>query len=229
MKQRQKITCNMESYNDAYFSYDPVSSCPLCKISLSPVYVASVLNSSSLASVINFCTGCNEVFITRYQIASDPELYSSSICYEAHSLLSSEPNRFTPEVFDSAIENLSPQFVKIYNQALAAETSDLDEIAGIGYRKALEFLVKDFAIHLHPEDEESIKKAPLAQCIKDYIDSPQSTTLAERSAWLGNDEAHYIRKHEDRSIADLKNFILAIVYFISIILITEDASSITPK
>ena len=64
---------------------------------------------------------------------------------------------------------------------------------------------------------------------KDYIDNPQIKVLAERSAWLENDEAHYVRKHIDRDIVDMKRFIMATVYFISMILISEDAESINPR
>ena len=35
-------------------------------------------------------------------------------------------------------------FLTIYNQSLSAEDNNLDQIAGIGYRKALEFLIKDY-------------------------------------------------------------------------------------
>ena len=107
--------------------------------------------------------------------------------------------------------------------------SDRDEIAGLGYRKALEFLIIDFAIHEHPDDEEKIKANSLSKCIKNYIDADHIKTLAERSAWIGNDEAHYIRKQEDRDVSDMKAFIQATVYFIAMVLITEDASSMTPK
>lgn len=113
--------------------------------------------------------------------------------------------------------------------ALAAESSCLDEIAGLGYRKAVEFLIKDFAIHKHPADEDKIKSMPLGQCINTYINNEQVKTLATSSAWIGNDEAHYIRKQEDRDIKDMKKFIQAIVYFIGIILITEDAATMEPK
>lgn len=105
----------------------------------------------------------------------------------------------------------------------------MDEICGIGYRKSLEFLIKDFAIHEHPESEENIKVAPLSQCIKNYILAKNVKLLAERSAWIGNDEAHYIRKQEDRNVSDLKVFIQACVYFIAMTLVTDDAASMTPK
>lgn len=69
----------------------------------------------------------------------------------------------------------------------------------------------------------------LGPCIKNYIDDPRIKTLVEKSAWIGNDEAHYIRKKENRDIADMKAFIKATVYFVSMVLITKDAETIKPK
>ena len=66
-------------------------------------------------------------------------------------------------------------------------------------------------------------------CHENYISADNIKTLAERSTWIGNDEAHYIRKQEDRDVSDMKAFIQAIVYFIGMILITEDAASMSPK
>lgn len=45
---------------------------------------------------------------------------------------------------------------------------NLNEIARIGYRKALEFLIKDYCIDKNKE-EEKIKKEPLSQVIINYI------------------------------------------------------------
>ena len=70
---------------------------------------------------------------------------------------------------------------------------------------------------------------PLAQCIKTYITENRIKTLAERSAWIGNDEAHYVRKQDDRDISDMKKFIEALVYFINMTSVLEDAASMNPK
>ena len=93
----------------------------------------------------------------------------------------------------------------------------------------MEFLIKDFAIHKNPESIDEIKKQPLAQCIRNYISSEEIKLLAERCAWIGNDEAHYIRVQEDRDVSDMKAFIQAMVYFIGMILITEDAATMSSK
>ena len=49
----------------------------------------------------------------------------------------------TPVKYNFAsVEELSPQFAELYNQAAAAEAYSLLDIAGMGYRKSLEFLIK---------------------------------------------------------------------------------------
>lgn len=225
MEKSVSLINNLTSDN-IYLTYDTVEQCPICKAKIRPVYLASSLNTPNTASVFNYCQNCHETFITQYKVRRKDD---RSSYYHVTEVVYSEPNRFSKHIFDERIINLSPQFDKIYNQALAAEASMLDEIAGLGYRKALEFLIKDFAIHKHPDEEETIKAKPLAQCIKNYIENESITTLAERSSWIGNDEAHYIRKQEDRDVSDMKSFIQAIIYFIGMILITEDAASMTPK
>ena len=69
----------------------------------------------------------------------------------------------------------------------------------------------------------------LIKCIKSYIDNQRITELAEKSAWLGNDEAHYVKKHEDYTILDMKHFIQALVYFISMDLTVLKASGIVSR
>lgn len=191
------------------------NSCPLCKsaINASVLYSVNKGNSTTIYT-FNFCPACEQLFIGTHNPNGD--------------FLTGEPNRFKEKVFSEQISKLSPQFVKIYNQALAAESSKLDEIAGIGYRKALEFLIKDFCIHENHENEEEIKNMLLSKCINTYIEQPKIKELALKSAWLGNDETHYVRKFTDRDIADLKGFIEAMVYFISMILKVYDAMTITP-
>lgn len=114
------------------------------------------------------------------------------------------------------IEKVSPMFVEIYVQATIAESEKLDQIAGVGYRKSAEFLIKDYAIRKSSDKEEEIKKMLLGQVISTYlVDFPKIQTLAKAVSWIGNDETHYIRKHDDKDIQDLKNFILATAQFIA--------------
>lgn len=224
----KKIT-NFTIDKTTYLNYEEDSSCPICKAKISPIFIDGSLNTLSTASIFNHCRGCSSTFITNYQVRKSAQSHSTANYYDVDRILSSVPNTFKEETFSEEISKLSVSFVKIYNQSLAAETSELDEIAGLGYRKSLEFLIKDFATSEHPDEESTIKSMNLSQCINKYISDPSIKTLAIKSAWIGNDEAHYIRKQVDRDVSDMKKFIQACVYFISMIQITKDAETIEPK
>lgn len=126
---------------------------------------------------------------------------------------------YRPDIKISLPKNLdkvSPSFVQIFTQSLKAECENLNQIAGVGYRKSLEFLIKDFAIYKNKEAEDDIAKRPLVQVINEYYgDFPRIQSLAKASAWIGNDETHYIRKYENLDVSTLKSFILAAAHFIS--------------
>jgi hypothetical protein len=102
---------------------------------------------------------------------------------------------------------LSPSFVEIHGQANAAEYWRLDQIAGVGYRKALEFLVKDYCSKIDPTKAEAIKAKQLGQVIADHISDANIQECARRAAWLGNDETHYVRLWTEKDIGDLKSLI----------------------
>jgi len=90
----------------------------------------------------------------------------------------------------------------------------LDQITGVGYRKALEFLIKDYLISLNPDKEEKIKKKSLGNCIKDGVTDSHIKAVAERAVWLGNDETHYVRKWEDKDVSNLKDLIDLCIHWI---------------
>ena len=113
---------------------------------------------------------------------------------------------FLEEVFPKEIFEVSPRFVNIYNQAYKAEQAGLDEIMGIGYRKAFEFLIKDFGIFLKPDDSEKISSMLLGDSIK-YIFDENERAIMEKTGWIGNDETHYEKKHPAFDCADLKAMI----------------------
>ena len=81
----------------------------------------------------------------------------------------------------------------------------------MGFGKAFEFLVKDYAIKRNPDDEGKIKKMFLGNCVKKYIDDERARSMAERAAWLRNDESHYVRTFEDKDIEDLKLLLRLVV------------------
>lgn len=210
------------------YEVDEPNHCPMCKYAIDPVLLAAKYfefeqpngNYEDFVSVMYLCRHCGKPFITYFEESDDAEnLYVE---------LFSAPKSHKPREFPTELKSVSPQFVKIYNQALAAEVAGLDEICGIGYRRALEFLIKDYCILANPGKSDEIKAMPLSKCIKAYIQDDNLIVLATRSVWLGNDATHYVRKHEDYGVADMKKFIDAFVYYISMQLAIREASSINP-
>jgi len=167
--------------------------CPVCHTSIHPLFLVARSLADvpfTTVDVAYQCTKetCRSIIIGRYRGTT-----ASS----------------APFALSAEITGVSPTFVEVYNQAMAAEAMNLDQLVGMGLRKALEFLVKDFAISHATTDEEKkkIRKKQLGPCIEDHITDAAVRAAAKRATWLGNDETHYVRRWEDKDITDLKNLV----------------------
>ena len=227
-----KITYNGILYNgySSHITIDEPSECPVCRHSLKPSILNTEIikdnNSTPFMYVTYLCTNCFNPFICKF---SDIEKISGNYSYSFNKLDSIEPQKFKKTNFEECINNISSNFVTIYNQALEAEHYKLNEISGIGYRKALEFLIKDFLISHEHKDENKVKSTALGCCIDTMIDNPQLKTVASRATWLGNDQTHYEQKYTDKDISDLKRLIELSVHWITIICLTDEAENIEKK
>ena len=103
-------------------------------------------------------------------------------------------------------EETDSKFIKTYLQSLEAESNGYDEIAGMGFRKAIEYLVKDWSIQTNPTEKEKILGLWLSSIIKKYFTGDLKEIL-ERAYWLGNDHTHYNKLFEDYNIDHLKELI----------------------
>jgi hypothetical protein len=111
---------------------------------------------------------------------------------------------FVSPTLPSEVTDISENFATVYRQAAQAELYELNEIAGAGYRKALEFLIKDYCISEDPDSKEAIVKELLGTVISKRVTDTKIQQCAQRAAWLGNDETHYSRRWEDKDVSDLK-------------------------
>ncbi len=208
--------------NGARITVDLPSECPRCHCGILPeehfAQRYTNRNHNELAYVVFRCPSCENLFSTEYYM---DDLGRSLITIGSH------PYTHNDAHFSKAIEELSPMFCKTYNEAACAERSGLSELVGMGYRKALEYLVKDFAIHDKPKENDKIAECNLGACIENYIDNKNIQKLAQKAAWLGNDEAHYMKRHEGiDGITKIKSFINAIVTFIDASMAVEEAEKI---
>ena len=190
--------------------------CPCCHTIINPEVVgSSKINREETFAVLFRCPSCKKYFFKSY-------LYYSSGTGNKSKDFDSTPTLELNLDIPKEIKNISPKFSEIYTQALTAEFYGLFEITGIGLRKSIEFFVKDYLINFKGKDKDKISKMNLGSAFKE-IDNPMISPLITASVWLGNDEAHYIRKHEDKDINDMKKFVESIIYFISCELKVSDA------
>lgn len=187
------------------------NSCPLCytAFSINPYiprvnivnqrdYYDSQHNAYPIQAIFR-CPKCFHLFISTY--CRQPQggyqfyLINNSPCH---------PQKIS---FKKEIEELSPNFIEIYQQSNYAEKINLSQVAGCGYRKSLEFLVKDYCIKHLKKDKSTIANKSLGLCIKEDLGCPNVKDCAERAAWIGNDETHYTKKWKEHDISTLKNLI----------------------
>lgn len=169
--------------------------CPFCHARITPNYL--FLHDGNLFA---YCpnTDCNKHFILQEYYAGIYTIVSPNYI----------PAR---KQFSEIIKRVSSEFSEIYNQAYYAEQVLLNQICGVGYRKSLEFLIKDYLLSgINEEDtknRERIKKKMLGNCIAEDISNEKIKAVAQRAAWLGNDETHYVRKWTNKDVSHLKGLI----------------------
>ena len=189
-------------------------SCPVCHHAIHAIQKNMAHNnegpSPRTLEIVFQCPrlACQSLFIAGY--ATKFNMRSDYFHYRA-----SAPFSPIETNFDKHISAISPQFCTIFNESQNAEHRGWKLIAGPGYRKALEFLVKDYLCHSIPHKATEIKQLQLGPCIETYVDNDKIKQMAKRAAWLGNDETHYIRKWEDKDLEDLKRILELTVHWIS--------------
>jgi hypothetical protein len=200
--------------------------CPICHNGIQPVYqkLVSLRAGENLAELVWKCPLhlCGCLFIGVY--LRNPV----SGTYHLHHCVPTELEDYSPP---EDLEKISPDFCAIFNEAQKAEQLGYLLVSGPGYRKALEFLVKDYLTSLQTSDDakKEIAEMPLMACIKKYVTDTRMRTTAERATWLGNDQTHYIRKWEDKDLQDMKKLIQLTCFWIQSEHLTNAAAAEMPQ
>lgn len=198
--------------NDTEFS-DLITECPLCHCVIDPrvvnIYNADEINKSNYiigveTRIVTFyCKKCKSFFHANFtRVSKSYEWFTNDIY----------PKKTNDTKYSQIISFLSPNFINCFNQAEQAETEGLNELAGIGYRKSIEYLIKDFASKLNPDKETEIKSDNklsnvIANRIPDKAEFCDIKEMAKSSWALGCDFVHYDKKYIDYDIGDLKQCI----------------------
>lgn len=201
----QRSIIGLNGNSTAIYLEGEPDECPFCKKGIVPVYRSGVLSQDG-AELVYQCSNntCKKAFVGYYE---ERGLAGGRSRIPKFVFTHSMHGTFLKKTFSEIVNRVSEKFEEIYNQAKSAEESGLDKIAGMGYRKALEFLVKDYIIYKDPSLADEIKKKFLGKCIKENVDNPDLKAIAELAAWLGNDETHYERRWMEKDIGDLKQLI----------------------
>lgn len=193
--------------------YEYPNKCPLCHhaISTTPFYQDAnivsrkdtIYNPGDKVEIIFRCPNCFYLFIGLY-LSGERVLRLEFL----------SPCNIQKKEVHSEVINISPDFELIFQQANKAYNSNMKEIAGCGFRKSLEFLVKDYCSYLFPQKADKIKEAFLSKCIEQFIEDKKIKECAKRATWLGNDETHYERVWKDKDITDLIKLLDLVMHWI---------------
>jgi hypothetical protein len=178
--------------------------CPFCHKMIDPAALYGHKNDQNM-EVFMYCPECKQAFIGYYSVTSRNQ-YDYKGVTTAGTVVGKD--------FTRTIKRVSPSFVTIYNQALFAEQQNLLEICGVGYRKALEILIKDYALIKYPEDKERIERKVLGRAIEEFVDDVRVINVARRASWIGMDEAQYVQRWEGRNLQELKKLIDLTIHWI---------------
>ncbi|HEM3576788.1 TPA: DUF4145 domain-containing protein [Streptococcus suis] len=188
----------VDYYNgNQWIEIDIPKLCPHCGVGNNPEnkFVAAI---DECAVYNHFCQPCKKFHYT----------LQGELIENKRTILMVYPNRVVAEIDPLFIEN-APRFVEFYSEALQAEKLGLENIAGTGYRSAIECLIKDYALHFELDDH-------------DYLANPRLTFNNAIDRYVKDDDLlkgalHFIRevgnhythwdKSTDISLPVLKSYV----------------------
>lgn len=185
------------------------ATCPNCGVANNPQSNFIGLYSN-IAAFTHLCTRCSKYHYTMQAIrANDGEAEELFLCYPEYSV----------EKVPTLLLEHCPNFSRVYSQALRADSEGLEDLAGMGYRAALEFLIKDYALAFNLDTLEDIAKLKtLSTTISHYFNKKNGELLAFNTAEVvsivGNDFTHWYKEH-DFTLSDIKNYLDIMITYIN--------------
>lgn len=198
--QKQKLQIGTTYYFQ--HPYQKPSTCPFCGIDTDatlnsvsqPVYKAG----SNLYIVSLKCTHCGKNFVALYEMNKEEQ-------NDALEFIEVLPRPAGSEL-PACLSIISPRFAEVHKEAEGAETYGFTGLASIGYRKALEILVKDYAINFLHKEQAEVEKKSLAAAIGTYLQQSKLVKTADVVRILGNDRTHYKEKYPQHDFSILKHY-----------------------
>lgn len=192
-----------------YKIYELPTFCPRCRKNAIPkilgpvsIYVDDDGPGEWVVGVPLTCGRCQRGYVAEYSGGH----YTGTDYDDDLEYMGTVPEAEPHVSVSEALTKISPSFAKVYDEAVAAQATGLEELSGAGYRRALEFLVKDYLISKEPGKAAQFRRMPLAVCIRDHINLPEVQDLAKEAVNIGNDFVHFTQ-YGKREVQELRGLI----------------------
>lgn len=194
--------------------------CPICHSRITPNVMTGGIGGriyDGNLTVVYICPNdtCREYFLGYYEKRSGQ-----------YSLLACRPKETSVPSLPAFVVNISTNYCDMYSECYRAEAAGLSQVAGFGYRKALEFLIKDYLVSHRPEDRLTIESTPLAGCIETYVGDANVRDVGRRAVWLG--KGHAQRSWADKDLRDLKTVLELVLRWIETEYLTAELLKTMP-
>ena len=195
--------------------------CPICHTSLNFKLIAAAYHyhRAPRVQVVFRCmkSACSELFIATYHKVSEGLFGLKEVV----------PISPKPQQHSAVIQGLSPMFQGIYAQAVAAESSGLRQLSGIGFYKALDFLIRDFLLSEHSEHDAQISASTLARCIENFIEDANIRSCAKVARCFSDRQSFHTMQWESKDIENIKLLIRLTVNWIESSVLTRQFAKTT--
>lgn len=168
--------------------------CPICHFEAEPEQKSGTVINYHKIDVAFHCTNCHHMFIGKY-------IKQSSDKYK---LVDTWPK--TLQNINFEIKDISPTFVRLYEESICAYDSELKQIAGLGLRKSLEILLKDFLIYKNNDSSKNIKAYSLLECVNKFDINHNIVDVSVVEKCSKREESYHI-SFEDKDIVKIKTLI----------------------
>ena len=180
--------------------------CPLCGIGNNPTSNDAgklEIQEGYIFTVQHRCPSCKKYHMTNQEYLHQSDKTTMVLVY---------PNKVAFDLDPLFVEH-APRFVEFYSEAVEAEKMGLENIAGTGYRSAIECLIKDYALDFKLDDKEYLSNPKLSfnNAIDRYVKDDELLNGALHFIReVGNDYTHW-DKSSSISLHTMKLYVEIII------------------
>lgn len=180
--------------------------CPLCGIGNNPTNNEAgklEIQEGYIITLHHRCPSCKKYHMTNQEYLRQSDETTMALVH---------PNKVVTDI-DRLFIDHAPRFVEFYSEANEAEKMGLENIAGTGYRSAIECLIKDYALDFGLDDKEYLSSPKLSfnNAIDRYIKDDELLKGALHFIReVGNDYTHW-DKNSSISLLTMKHYVEIII------------------